>query len=106
MSSFRNYKITSWKKFIRLDGDSLGMEYGIDALLEVLSGKRTHDPHTKNNHQPDPPKVNLMVDIQAKLREGKGAGYARWASTFNLKQMAHTLSYLTEHNLLEYAALA
>ena len=42
---------------------------------------------------------------QAKLQAGKGAGYAQWAKVFNLKQMAKTLNYLTEHGLLEYAAL-
>lgn len=55
--------------------------------------------------QTEPPKVNLLVDIQAKLQAGKGAGYARWAKVFNLKQMAQTMNYLTEHGLLEYAAL-
>ena len=50
--------------------------------------------------------VNLLVDIQAKLRAGKGVGYERWAKVFNLKQMAQTVNYLTEHNLLEYDALA
>ena len=54
----------------------------------------------------NPPKVNLLVDIQAKLQAGKGAGYARWAKVFNLKQMAQTMNYLTEHNLLDYAVLA
>lgn len=52
-----------------------------------------------------PPKVNLLVDIQAKLQAGKGAGYVRWAKVFNLKQMAQTVNFLTEHNLLEYAVL-
>ena len=52
-----------------------------------------------------PPKVNLLVDIQAKLQAGKGAGYARWAKVFNLKQMAQTLNYLSEHGLLDYADL-
>ena len=52
------------------------------------------------------PKVNLLVDIQAKLQAGKGAGYARWASVFNLKQMAQTMNYLTEHGLLDYTDLA
>ena len=99
-------KALGGKKFIRLDGDSLGAEYGIDALLEVLSGKRTHVPFTKNSHQPDPPKVNLLVDIQAKLKSGKGGGYERWAKVFNLKQMAQTMNYLTEHGLLNYADLA
>lgn len=52
------------------------------------------------------PSVNLLVDIQAKLRAGKGAGYARWASKFNLKQMAQTLNYLNDHGLLDYKVLA
>ena len=45
------------------------------------------------------------MDIQAKLQAGKGAGYARWAKVFNLKQMAQTLNYLSEHGLLDYADL-
>ena len=99
-------KAPGQKKFVRLDADSMGEDYSVDALLEVISGKHPHAPRAKNNHQPDPPKVNLLVDIQAKLQAGKGAGYARWASVFNLKQMAQTMNYLTEHSLLEYAALA
>ena len=94
------------KNFVRLDGNSLGAEYDISALLAVLSGERTHTPSTKKVHRADPPKVNLLVDIQAKLQAGKGAGYARWASVFNLKQMAQTMNYLTEHGLLDYADLA
>ena len=39
-------------------------------------------------------------------KPSKGAGYARWASVFNLKQMAQTMNYLTEHGLLDYADLA
>ena len=46
------------------------------------------------------------MDMQAKLQAGKGAGYMRWASAFNLKQMAQTLNYLTEHKLLNYADLS
>ena len=99
-------KAPGQKRFVRLDGDSLGAEYDISALLAVLAGERTHTPRTQNVHHADPPKVNLLVDIQAKLRDGKGAGYARWASVFNLKQMAQTMNYLTEHGLLDYADLA
>ena len=50
--------------------------------------------------------MSLLVDIQAKLQQGKGAGYACWAKTFNLKQMAQTMNYLTEHKLLEYSELS
>ena len=85
--------------------DSLGEGYGLEDLQAVLSGKKTHTPRKKTVTQAEPPKVNLLVDIQAKLQAGKGAGYARWAKVFNLKQMAQTMNYLSENNLLEYAVL-
>ena len=46
------------------------------------------------------------MDILAKLQAGKGAGYARWAKVFNLKQMAQTVNFLTGYHLLDYADLA
>ena len=55
------------KYYVRLDADSMGEGYSVDALMEVLSGKRTHVPCQKNIRQPDRSKVNLLVDIQAKL---------------------------------------
>lgn len=39
------------------------------------------------------------------IRVSMATGYARWAKVFNLKQMAQTMNYLTEHGLLEYAVL-
>ena len=99
-------KAPGGKQFVRLDGDSMGADYSIPSLLAVLAGEKQHTPLSKNIRRADPPKVNLLVDIQAKLQAGKGAGYARWAKTFNLKQMAQTLNYLTEHGLLDYADLA
>ena len=96
-------KLPEWDKVARLD--SLGEGYGLEDLLAVLSGQKEHTPRKKATLQADPPKVNLLVDIQAKLQAGKGAGYARWAKVFNLKQMAQTMNYLSEHNLLEYAVL-
>jgi hypothetical protein len=42
---------------------------------------------------PEKKSENLLVDIQAKLRAGKGVGYARWATLFNLKQMAQTVAF-------------
>ena len=71
----------------------------------VLAGKKQHTSRKKMVAHTEPPKVNLLVDIQAKLQAGKSAGYARWAKVFNLKQMAQTMNYLSEHNLLEYAVL-
>ena len=96
-------KRPGWDKVARLD--SLGKGYTLEDLLAVLSGQKEHTPRKKPVLQADLLKVNLLVDIQAKLQAGKGAGYARWAKVFNLKQMAQTMNYLSEHNLLEYAVL-
>ena len=96
-------KLPGWGKVSRLD--SLGEGYTLEDLLAVLAGQKEHTPRQKSVKQADPPKVNLLLDIQVKLRAGKGAGYVRWAKVFNLKQMAQTVNFLTEHNLLEYAVL-
>ena len=85
--------------------NNINNAYGLDDLQAVLSGKKAHTPRKKIVTQAETQKVNLLVDIQAKLQAGKGAGYARWAKVFNLKQMAQTMNYLSEHNLLEYAVL-
>lgn len=50
-------------------------------------------------------KVNLLIDIQAKIQAGKGSGYERWAKIFNLKRMAQVLIFLQENGLTEYAEL-
>ncbi len=101
-------KAPGWKRFAEVD--SLGDGYSEKELLAVLAGEREHKPRKRRatpqaTPQAAAPKVNLLVDIQAKLRAGKGAGYERWAKVFNLKQMAQTYNYLSEHNLLDYADL-
>lgn len=48
----------------------------------------------------------MVIDIQEKLKGGKGPAYAHWATVFNLKQMAAALQYLQENNLLVYEDLA
>ena len=83
--------------------DSLGEEYGLEDLRAVLSGKKAHTPRKKTVTQAEPPKINLLVDIQAKLQAGKGAGDTRWAKVFNLKQMAQTKA--AEKRMAEIAVL-
>ena len=90
------------KRFLRLD--TLGDGYSKDELQVVLSGEKEHKPRKKKFVAAEKPKVNLVIDLQTRL-QGKGAGYARWAKVYNLKQMAQAMNYLTEHNLLEYDAL-
>jgi hypothetical protein len=48
---------------------------------------------------------SLLIDIGAKIREGKGAGYEQWAKIFNLKQAAKTLIFLQEQGIDSYEDL-
>ena len=84
--------------------DSLGEGYTEADLRTVFAGEKVHTP--KKRRDPLASKRNtLLIDIEAKLREGKGAGFERWAKGHNLKQMAQTVNYLREHGLLDYAEL-
>lgn len=86
------------ERFTRLRASTLGEGYDLKDILAVIDGSREHPGQS-------PRKVNLLVDIQAKLAEGKGPGYERWAKVFNLKQMAAALAYLQDNGLTEYGEL-
>ena len=49
--------------------------------------------------------IGKLVDIQAKLKQGKGIGYERWAKKHNLKAMAQTLILLEKKGLTDEDAL-
>ena len=48
-----------------------------------------------------PDKIQRLVDIQAKLKQGKGIGYKRWLTKHNLKVMAQTVKLLQEKGLTD-----
>ena len=83
------------KRFIRFK--TLGAGYSEDELKAVIAGKAEHHPHQKQ--PPQEQTFQLLVNIQAKLSEGKSEGYARWAKKYNLKEMSKTLIFLQEHKI-------
>ena len=83
------------KRFIRLK--TLGAGYSEDEIKAVIAGKAEHRPHQKQPPKEQP--FQLLVDIQAKLAEGKGGGYERWAKKYNLKEMSKTLIFLQEQKI-------
>ena len=82
------------KTFIRLD--SLNEGYRESDIRDIIAGTRQHDARPQAYHQQR--SVNLLIDIQKKMQE-KGAGYARWATVYNLKQMSKTLLFLRDHRI-------
>ena len=85
------------KRFIRFR--TLGAGYSEEELKVVISGEVEHHPRQKQNRIVPEQKFQMLVDIQAKLAEGKSMGYARWAKRYNLKEMSKTLIFLQEHKI-------
>ena len=83
------------KRFIRFR--TLGEGYSEEEIKAVLAGKAEHHPRQKQSPKEQP--FQLLVDIQAKLAEGKGGGYERWAKKHNLKEMSKTLLFLQEQKI-------
>ena len=79
------------KNFVRMQSLGAGFreeDIGMATAQDILEGKE------RPGGQP-----GLMIDIEQKIREGKGAGYERWAKSFNLKQMADSLLFLQEQEI-------
>jgi hypothetical protein len=98
------FKLPGQKQFTRLD--TLGGDYSEEAIRERIEGRRIVSAPAGKVIAPGAERTpRLLIDIQAKMREGKGPGYERWAKLHNLKQMAKTLIYLQERGLDDYALL-
>jgi hypothetical protein len=93
------------KRATRLD--TLGGDYTEAAIRERLANPRVvgGSGGRKPIEAPGATRVNLLIDIQAKIREGKGAGYEQWAAVFNIKQAAKTLVFLKENGIDRYEDL-
>lgn len=94
-------------KATRLRASTLGEGFGPEEIRAVIAGTRPI-PELPPEALPTPPprRVNLIIDIQERMRGGKGPGYERWAKVYNLKQMAGALQFLQEQRLTDYDALA
>ncbi len=94
---YTSVKGTRQKRFIRFR--TLGAGYSEEELKAVISGETEHHPRQKQKRIVPEQKFQMLVDIQAKLAEGKSMEYARWAKRYNLKEMSKTLIFLQEHKI-------
>ena len=86
-------------KFIR--AKHLGDKFDKAAVLVTLQANAERKPKAQFKQDT----IGKLVDIQAKLKQGKGIGYERWAKKHNLKAMAQTLILLEEKGLTDEDAL-
>lgn len=96
------FKNDEMQKFLRLKPAwrNHSHEYILNQIESnnMISKERPVVP--KNNND-----VNLIINLEEKMKNRKGVAYEKWAKKFNLKQLANTMNYLTEHNLLNYEEL-
>ncbi len=90
------------KRYIRLD--SLGTEYSEAALRETLEGCHIHVPKVPRGEY-TASQVKCLIDIEAKLRAGKGKGYKVWAERHNIDAKAQSIIYLKENHIGSIAEL-
>ena len=83
------------KRFIRFR--TLGEGYSEEEIRAVLEGKAEHKPRQRPEGSAKEDAFQLLIDLAAK--QGRGAGYQRWAKKFNLKEMSKTLIFLQENKL-------
>ena len=94
-----NFRVSGQKKPTRCN--TLKGDYTEQAIRERIAGTYISSVHPKQSHS----SVRMLIDIDAAMRSGKGAGYERWAKVFNVKQLAKAVAYLKEHGDMSYEDL-
>ena len=84
------------ERYIRLD--TLGPEYDEASLRRTLAHDHVHIPKIPRGDFTES-QVKRLVDIEAKLRAGKGKGYQVWAERNNIDAKAQMIIFLKEHHI-------
>lgn len=96
-----SFKGKGQERYIRMR--SLGENYSEEAVTEIIAGRR--DLGTEPGHMPKAQAFNLLIDIQARMADKSSPAYRRWATVYNLKQMAGTFMFLRENHIESFEEL-
>ncbi len=99
-----SFRLPGQERATRWRGSTLGDGYGPEAVQAILEGRAPARPAPTGGAVPRR-KINLVIDIQQRMAQGKGAGYEHWAKLYNLKQMAAALQFVQENGLTDYDEL-
>ena len=84
------------ERYIRLD--TLGPEYDEASLRRTLAHDHVHIPKIPRGDFTES-QVKRLIDIEAKLRAGKGKGFQVWAERNNIDAKAQMVIFLKEHQI-------
>lgn len=93
-----SFRAEGQERFTR--SKTLGEKYTEDNIRKRISGEDVQNGATNNDIG-----RNLIVDIENNIKAKQSIGYANWARKYNLKLVAETVNYLTEHKLLDIETL-
>lgn len=96
-----SFRFPGQERATRWRSSTLGDGYGPEDVRAILEGRAPARPGAP----PPRRRINLVIDIQRRMAQGKGAGYEHWAKLYNLKQMAAALQFLQENGLTDYDLL-
>ena len=94
-----SFRAEGQERFTR--SKTLGADYTEEQIRNrIAGGKRIENESSQ--------RVSLIIDIEnaMKERQKNPEAYRQWATVQNIKTMANTLNFLTEHNLLDYDKLS
>ena len=100
-----SFLVPGQERATRLRASTLGDGFDPEDIRAMIAGERPI-PELPQEAPAPARRVNLIIDIQERMAQGKGPAYERWAKVYNLKQMAAALQYLRENDLMDYEALA
>ena len=77
------------EKPTRLRASTLGAGFDPEDIKAVIAGECPL-PELPEEPTVPPRRVNLIIDIQERMAQGKGPAYERWAKVYNLKPVSYT----------------
>lgn len=94
-----SFRAEGQERFTR--SKTLGTDYTEEQIRNRIAGGKRIEFESSQ-------RVSLIIDIEnaMKERQKNPEAYRQWATVQNIRTMANTLNFLTEHNLLDYDKLS
>lgn len=94
-----SFRAEGQERFTR--SKTLGADYTEEQIRNRIAGGKRVEIESAQ-------RVSLIIDIEnaMKERQKNPEAYRQWATVQNIRTMANTLNFLTEHNLLDYDKLS
>ena len=83
------------QRFLRMS--SLGDGYSEEDVRNVIAGKSDRPLGRRIDTRKDG--FSLLIDIEKRMAAKENAGFIRWATAYNLKQMSEIMLFLRAHNI-------